>query len=191
MLLKVGRRNHSVTLEANAQHLLTDVWTSVGVVLGVGLVALTGWQRLDPLVALVVAANIIWTGFRIIRSTVAVLMDAALGPKDQAGVRKILQQYERNLPGVEFEALQTRQSGSHKFVSLIARVPGDWTVRRSHKLLELVENDIRGELSMSSVITHLEPSEKSDSSTQAHSDEAADAECDRRGHQPKEDHAQT
>jgi cation diffusion facilitator family transporter len=155
LLLRVGRKNHSITLEANAQHLMTDVWTSVGVVVGVGLVAVTGWQRLDPVVALLVAANIVWTGIGIIRRTTAGLMDTALGPEDQAAVRKALQRYEPD--GVRFDALQTRESGAHKFVSMTVRVPGEWTARQSHDLLEQVEGDIRQVLPGASVTTHLEP----------------------------------
>ena len=155
LLLRVGREHHSITLEANAQHLMTDVWTSVGVVVGVGLVAVTGWQRLDPLVALMVAANIVWTGIQIIRRTTAGLMDAALGREEQALLRKVLQSHESGEVG--FDSLQTRQSGSHKFVSVIVRVPGEWSARRSHELLELVENDIGQALPGASVITHLEP----------------------------------
>ena len=154
LLLRVGRRRNSITLEANGQHLLTDVWTSVGVVLGVGAVALTGWQRLDPIVALGVAANIVWTGVGIIRRSTAGLMDAALFPEDQAAVRKALQSHER--AGVRFEALQTRQSGAHKFVSLHVLVPGEWTAKRSHQLLDRVESDIRHALPGASVSTHLE-----------------------------------
>ena len=141
LLRQVGRKRNSITLEANAQHLLTDVWTSVGVVLGVGAVALTGWQRLDPLVALLVAANIVWTGVGIVRRSMAGLMDAALSPEDQAVVRKALLIHEPD--GIRFEALQTRQSGAYKFVSLHVLVPGEWTARRSHQLLERVESDIR------------------------------------------------
>ena len=154
LLRQVGRKRNSITLEANAQHLLTDVWTSVGVVLGVGAVALTGWQRLDPLVALLVAANIVWTGVGIVRRSMAGLMDAALSPEDQAVVRKALLIHEPD--GIRFEALQTRQSGAYKFVSLHVLVPGEWTARRSHQLLERVESDIRQALPGASVITHLE-----------------------------------
>jgi cation diffusion facilitator family transporter len=154
LLLQVGRKHNSITLEANARHLLTDVWTSAGVVLGVGAVALTGWQRLDPIVALGVAANIVWTGVGIVRRSAAGLMDAALPPEDQAVVRKALQIHERD--GVRFEALQTRQSGAYKFVTLHVLVPGAWTARRSHQLLERVESDIRRALPGASVFTHLE-----------------------------------
>jgi cation diffusion facilitator family transporter len=154
LLRRVGRTRNSITLEANAQHLLTDVWTSVGVLLGVGAVALTGWQRLDPIVAVLVAANIVWTGVGIVRRSTAGLMDAALSPEDQAVVQKALQIHEAN--GVRFEALQTRQSGAYKFVSLHVLVPGEWTARHSHQLLERVENGIRQALPGASVITHLE-----------------------------------
>jgi cation diffusion facilitator family transporter len=155
LLLRVGRKRNSITLEANAQHLLTDVWTSVGVVLGVGAVALTGWQWLDPVVALAVAANIVWTGVGIVRRSTAGLMDVALSQEDQAVIRKMLQAHERD--GIGFKALQTRQSGAHKFVSVDVLVPGDWTARRSHDLLERVESDIRDALPGTAVFTHLEP----------------------------------
>ena len=158
LLLRVGRRRNSITLEAIAQHLLTDVWTSVGVVLGVGAVALTGWQRLDPIVAFAVAANIVWTGIRIVRRSAAGLMDAALSPEDRAVVEKALKAYEPD--GVGFEALQTRQSGAHKFVSLHVLVPGEWTARRSHQLLDRVEDSIRQSLAGAVVFTHLETIER-------------------------------
>ena len=153
LLRQVAHQRNSITLEANAQHLLTDVWTSAGVLLGVGAVALTGWQRLDPIVALLVAANIVWTGVGIVRRSTAGLMDAALSPADQAVVSKALQIHESG--GVRFEALQTRQSGAYKFVSLHVLVPGEWTARRSHQLLDLIESDIRQALPGASVITHL------------------------------------
>ena len=153
LLRQVAHQRNSITLEANAQHLLTDVWTSAGVLLGVGAVALTGWQWLDPIVALLVAANIVWTGVGIVRRSTAGLMDAALSPADQAVVSKALQIHESG--GVRFEALQTRQSGAYKFVSLHVLVPGEWTARRSHQLLDLIESDIRQALPGASVITHL------------------------------------
>jgi cation diffusion facilitator family transporter len=155
LLLRVGRRRNSITLEANAQHLLTDVWTSVGVVVGVGAVGLTGWQRLDPVVALAVAANIVWTGIGIVRRSTAGLMDIALSSEDQAVVRKVLQAHERE--GVLFHGLQTRRSGAHKFVSVHILVPGDWTAQQSHQVLQQIERDIREALPGTSVITHLEP----------------------------------
>jgi cation diffusion facilitator family transporter len=155
LLLRVGRKRNSITLEANAQHLLTDVWTSVGVVAGVGAVALTGWQRLDPIVALIVAANIIWTGIAIVLRSTSGLMDTALSAEDLASVRRTLEHFQQD--GVQFHALRTRQSGARKFVSVHVLVPGEWTVQRGHELLERIETDVRGNLPGASIFTHLEP----------------------------------
>ena len=155
LLLRVGRKRNSITLEANAQHLLTDVWTSVGVVAGVAAVGLTGWGPLDPIVALIVAANIVWTGVSIVYRSTSGLMDSALSAEDQASVRHALQTYLDQ--GVQFHALRTRQSGARKFLSVHVLVPGDWTVQRGHELLEQIESDIRSGLPGASVFTHLEP----------------------------------
>ena len=154
LLLRIGRKRNSITLEANARHLLTDVWTSVGVVVGVGMVALTGWERLDPIVALLVAVNIIWTGIGIVRRSIRGLMDAALPVKDRVAVQEVLKRHEQ--AGVKFHALWTRQAGVRKFISLHVLVPGDWTVQRGHQLLERIENDIRHAVLDSTIFTHLE-----------------------------------
>ena len=154
LILRAGRKHNSITLEANAHHLLTDVWTSVGVLAGVGVVALTGWQRLDPIVALLVAVNIVWTGIGIVRRSVGGLMDTALSTEDLSKVRTAFAVYERN--GVQFHALRTRQSGARKFISVHVLVPGDWTVHRGHELLERIEDDIRHAVSDTVVFTHLE-----------------------------------
>lgn len=154
VLLRAGRRHNSVTLEANARHLLTDVWTSAGVIVGVGLVALTDLYWLDPVVALLVAANIVRTGLSIMRGAVSGLMDTALPEADLRCVRRILEGYQAD--GVRFHALQSRQAGAHKFVSLHVLVPGDWTVQRGHAVAERIEADIRHALSDSTVFTHLE-----------------------------------
>jgi len=154
LLLRAGRRYNSITLEANAHHLLTDVWTSGGVLVGVGVVAITGWQRLDPIVALLVAANIVWTGVRIVRRSILGLMDTALSAEDTAAVRKVLEGYATD--GVQFHALRTRQAGARKFMSMHVLVPGQWTVQRGHDLLERIEADIRHALPDAVVFTHLE-----------------------------------
>ena len=154
LLLRVGKKNHSITLEANAHHLLTDVWTSVGVLVGVGAVVLTGWLWLDPVVALLVAANIVWTGSQIVWRSVAGLMDLALPTEDLATVRKVLDTYQKD--EVQFHALRSRQAGSRKFVSMHVLVPGAWTVQHGHELLEKIEGDIRAALPNSTVFTHLE-----------------------------------
>ena len=154
ILRSVGTKRNSIALEASARHLLTDVWTSVGVVAGVGLVALTGWERLDPIVALAVATNIVWTGVGIVRKSVRGLMDAALPAEDQHSVWQVLKDHERF--GVKFHALWTHQAGARKFISLHVLVPGDWTVQRGHQLLERIEKDIRHALPISTIFTHLE-----------------------------------
>lgn len=154
VVLRAGRRHQSVTLEANAHHLLTDVWTSAGVVLGVAAVALTGWTRLDPLIALAVATNILWTGLRIVRRSIQGLMDAALPEAEVAAVRRLLATHLAG--GAQYHALRTRQAGSRAFISFHVLVPGAWTVHRGHALLELVEAAIRHELPHATVFTHLE-----------------------------------
>lgn len=154
LLLRMGKKHNSITLEANAHHLMTDVWTSVGVVAGVGLVALTNWHWLDPVVALIVAANIVWTGFGIVRRSIAGLMDVALSTEDMTVVRGVLKTYEQT--GIQFHALRSRQSGAKKFVSMHVLVPGDWTVQRGHELLDKIEADIRRLLPDAVVFTHLE-----------------------------------
>jgi cation diffusion facilitator family transporter len=154
-LLRAGKQHNSITLQANAQHLLTDVWTSVGVLIGVGLVALTGWQRLDPIVAMLVAGNIIWHGGRIVRESVLGLMDTALSVDELEILKITLAPHMKN--GVEYHALRTRQSGARKFASLHILVPDTWTVLHGHHLLEKIEADLRRALPGITVFTHLEP----------------------------------
>jgi len=155
LLRQAARRYRSITLDANAQHLLTDVWTSAGVIVGVGAGTLTHWERLDAIVALIVAANIIWTGVKLVRRSVAGLMDKAIGAEDVAAVERVLDGFRRR--GVQFHALITRQAGAQKFVSVHVLVPGDWTVRRGHQLLEQIEAEIRHAVPGALVFTHLEP----------------------------------
>jgi len=154
ILLQAARRHHSVTLEANAQHLMTDVWTSAGVIVGVSAVALTGWLRLDPVVALMVAANIVWAGVKIVRESALGLMDTALPTHEREAVQAAVARH--CCDGVEYHALRTRQSGARRFVSLHVLVPGDWTVHRGHHLLEQIEADIRQVVPYVTVLTHLE-----------------------------------
>jgi cation diffusion facilitator family transporter len=155
ILLRAGKQYHSITLEANAHHLLTDVWTSVGVLVGVGAVALTGWQRLDPLVAIIVAGNIVWTGSQIVHKSIHGLMDTAIPPQDMKIIRSILEKYTQS--EIDYHALRTRQSGSRKFVSFHVLTPGTWTVDQGHRLVEDIEADIRRSLPNVTVFTHLEP----------------------------------
>jgi cation diffusion facilitator family transporter len=155
VLLRAGRAYHSATLEADAHHLLTDVWTTAGVLVGVGAVVLTGWYWLDPVVAIAVAANIVWAGARIVRASVAGLMDAALPAAEQDVLRGLLEPYLAQ--GVEYHALRTRRSGALRLVSLHVLVPPDWTVQQGHDLLERIEADMRAALPPITVLTHLEP----------------------------------
>lgn len=155
VLLRAARTHRSATLQANAHHLLTDVWTSAGVVVGVVAVAMTGWLVLDPLIAIAVAVNIVVAGARILRDSVAGLMDAALPPSDLKLLRDLLDRYATD--GIEYHALRTRQSGARRFVSLHVLVPPEWTVQQGHDLLEQIEADIRRALPPVTVDTHLEP----------------------------------
>ena len=157
ILLKVGRDNHSIVLEADAHHLMTDVWTSVGVVIGVALVWLTGWLWLDPVIAIVVALNIVWTGWQLMQRSAEGLMDVSLPEEKVAAIETVLAPYREQ--GLDFHALRTRQAGSRAFVSLHVLVPGQWTVKEGHDWAERIERDIRRAIPRSHVLTHLEPLE--------------------------------
>lgn len=156
-LLHAGRKHGSITLEADAQHILTDVWTSLGVIVGIGLVALTGWQRLDPILALLVAMNIISTGVQLVRRSALGLMDTALPAAEQTAIDQVLGRFRAQ--GIEFHALRTRQAGMRKFLSVHVLVPGNWQVQRGHELLEDVESKIEAAIPGVHVFTHLEPLE--------------------------------
>ncbi len=157
IILRAGRRLRSITLRADAQHLLTDVWTSLGVVLGIATVQLTGWLVLDPLIGLAVAANILWTGVRLLRDTAQGLLDRALPPEDREAIVKVLSRYENE--GIRFHALRTRASGPRRFISMHVLVPGGWTVQRGHDLSEKIERDLAAVLPQSTFFIHIEPSE--------------------------------
>lgn len=157
LLLRAGRRDRSIVLEADGKHLLTDVWTSVGVIIGVAGVAITGWERLDPLIAIAVAINIVVTGFSLVRRSVGGLMDRALGDVEHGQIDGVLERFRAQ--GVEFHALRTRQAGARAFLSMHVLVPGAWTVQRGHDLAEEVEASLREQLPYATVFTHLEPAE--------------------------------
>ena len=156
-LLRAGRRLRSIALEADARHLFTDVWTSGGVVVGIVLVWLTGWLVLDPLIALLVAANIVWTGVRLLRDTGQGLLDRALPEEDQAKIQKVLSSYEER--DIRFHAVRTRSAGRRRFVSMHVLVPGEWSVKRGHDLAEEIEKNIADDLPQSTFFIHVEPSE--------------------------------
>ena len=155
ILLRAGRKNRSVTLEADGQHLMTDVWTSAGVIVGIWAVSLTGWLILDPLIALLVAVNIVWAGFKLMRRSTLGLMDTAITLEKQAKVRVVLDHYAAQ-SGIEYHALRTRRAAMRSFVSVHILVPGAWTVHQGHELLEEIEADIRRDIPGAVVFTHLE-----------------------------------
>ena len=157
ILMSAARRYRSITLEADAHHLMTDVWTSAGVMLGVAAVNVSGWNWLDPAVALAVAAHIVWIGVRLIRASMVGLMDTALPLDDRRIVQGVLDRYRDD--GIAYHALRTRRAGARRFVSVHILVPGSWTVQRGHDLLERLEAEIRAQLTHTTVFTHLEPIE--------------------------------
>jgi len=157
VLLSAGRRLHSITLRADAKHLLTDVWTSVGVIAAVLLVHVTGWLILDPLIAFAVALNILWAGWKLIRESGIALIDAALPDEEQRHVAEALAPFQAK--GTLFHAIRTRVAGPRRFVSMHVLVPGGWTVQQGHDLCEQVEAAVREALPRTTVLTHLEPRE--------------------------------
>lgn len=158
VLLDAGRKQNSITLEADAHHLLTDVWTSVGVIGGVALAGVTGWGTLDPLIAILVAINILWTGFQLVRRSVAGLMDTALPENEQKVIDDVMKKYREK--GVNFHALRTRQAAARRFISVHVLVPGTTAVHDAHNIVENFEADLRTALGGAvTVFTHLEPAE--------------------------------
>jgi len=156
VLIAAGRAHHSITLEADGKHLMTDVWTSAGVIVGVALVYLTGWLLLDPLLALAVAAHIVWTGVGLMRRSVAGLLDAAISHAEQDELTKLFTEYSKRY-GVSFHALRTRQAGRRRFVSFHLLVPDKWTVAKAHQLSEEIEARMRAMVPNASIETHIEP----------------------------------
>ena len=157
VLMKAGRKHNSITLEADAHHLLTDVWTSVGVIAGVALVSLTGWLWLDPAIALLVAVNIVWTGYQLMSRSAAGLMDSSLPAEKLEKIESLLAGYREQ--GLDFHALRTRQAGGRAFMTLHVLVPGQWSVQQGHDWAERIEHDIHQALPFTHITTHVEPIE--------------------------------
>jgi cation diffusion facilitator family transporter len=157
VLIRTGRRRNSIALEADGHHLMTDVLTSAGVIVALAGVLVTGWDWLDPIIAIAVAVNILWTGFRLLRRSALGLLDRAVPPQQRAAIGAVLARYEAE--GIKFHALRTRQAAGRSFVSVHVLVPGSWRVQRGHELLEDIERDIRGTEHGTVVFTHLEPVE--------------------------------
>lgn len=156
LLISAGKRRQSIALEADGRHLMSDVWTSAGVIAGVALIAVTGWLILDALVALAVAIHIIWTGVVLMRRSFAGLLDAAIPQEDLAEIEKIFTEY-RPRYGIDFHALRTRQAGARRFISFHLLVPDAWPVDRAHQLSEEIEERIRSLVPNAITLTHIEP----------------------------------
>ena len=158
LLLRVGRKHGSIVLEADGHHLMTDVWTSVGVVVGLILVKLTGWTILDPLLALLMALNICWTAYSLVRRSFDGLMDHALPEHEQHLVRTALETFMK--PGLHYHAVRTRQAGTRRFVDFHLLVPGAWSVQEAHEFGEKIEEALRAALPGIETTVHIEPIEE-------------------------------
>jgi len=156
VLLRAGRAHNSITLRADGKHLMTDVVTSAGILVGVGLVALTGWERLDAIVAFAVGVNIIIAGIGLLTESVSGLLDKALPDEDHEVITEILR---RRTDGVSttFHGLQTREAGRERFMTVHVLVPDEWTVKHGHDYIEDLEDELKGALPGLTVLTHLEP----------------------------------
>lgn len=158
LLIKVGKENDSIVLEADGRHLMTDVWTSVGIFIAIGIVGFTDWIILDPIIALVVAVSIGWTGYKLIRRSVLGLMDTVIDEESAEKATEILEDY-RQAYGIDFHAFRTRKSGARKFIYFHLLVPDDWTVKRGHDLAEEIELKMLDKIPYSAIFVHLEPLE--------------------------------
>ena len=156
ILIREGRTHRSITLEADGHHLMTDVYTSAGVIVAVLAVSVTGWYILDPVIALLVAANILWTGFKVVRQSTTGLMDAAVSTEDLDKITGVLEGYKESHK-IDYHALRTRQSGTRAFVTVHILVPDEWTVQRGHELTEQIVSNIHTAVPGSNVLTHMEP----------------------------------
>jgi cation diffusion facilitator family transporter len=161
VLLKAGKKYKSITLEADAHHLLTDVWTTAGVIAGLLLVKLTGWIILDPVIAILVALNIVFTGVKLIRRSVSGLMDEALPEEDLIKVKDILNCYEEQC--ITYHSLYTRRAASKNFIFLHLLMPGNWHISRGHEITKEIEHKIGKTLPDSDVFIHIEPLNDPDS----------------------------
>lgn len=157
LMLRAAKAHRSITLEADARHLLTDVWTTVGVFAGVVLVQVTGWLRLDPIIAIAVAIQILWTGWHLMTRSFDGLMDRAISDEDRGVITGILDDLRRQ--GGDYHALRTRIAGAKSFVNVHILVPGSMSVQAGHDLCERLENEIVAKLPHVEVLTHLEPLE--------------------------------
>ena len=156
VLIRTGRANDSLTLEADGKHLMTDVWTSAGVIAAIAVVWLTGWLILDPIIAIAVGVHIVWAGVGLMRRSVLGLLDAAISDVDQHEMTRLFSEYSKRY-GVSFHAVRTRQAGARRFITFHLLVPDAWTVAQAHRLSEEIESRIRSLVPNANVLTHIEP----------------------------------
>ncbi len=157
VLMRAGKKYGSITLQADSRHLMTDVWTTGGVLVGIALVGITGYQRLDPIIALLVAANIVFTGYKMLVHAGKGLLDTSLPPEEIKEVKAILEAYQAQ--GVGYHALRSRQAAARKFLVIHLLVPGSWTIKQGHELAEQIEIQVTKAIPQVSMTTHIEPSE--------------------------------
>jgi cation diffusion facilitator family transporter len=155
VLMRAGRRYNSITLEADARHLMTDVWTTAGVLAGMALVWLTGWIRLDPIIAILVAINILFTGYRLVIRSGRGLLDISLPPEELTSVKSILDSYQEQ--GIKYHALRSRQAAARKFLVVHLLAPGNWSIQQGHRLAEQVETRVMEVVPGANIVTHIEP----------------------------------
>lgn len=158
VLMRAGKQHNSITLRADAKHLYTDLITTAGVIVGVVLVALTGWHWLDPVIAIAVGLNILWTGWRLVMESTSGLMDESLPKETNERLREILAVATAD-EGMAFHAFRTRVSGARAFMDFHLLVPGAWSVQQGHDALEDLVEEIREEFPDLLVLGHLEPIE--------------------------------
>ena len=156
LLLRAGKKYRSATLQADGKHLLTDVWTSVGVLLGIGAVTLTGWLWLDPVIALAVGINILWTGYKLLKESLSSLLSESLPKEEHAQLDGLLNELEER-HDVEITSRRTVASGRNRLVYLTMDVPGQWTVLHSHTIADRIEDAIDELFPGAEVFIHVEP----------------------------------
>ena len=158
VLLRTGRARRSPALIADGRHVMSDVVTSIGVLGGVLLAKLTGWTVLDPLLAVLVALNILWSGYSLVRDSVGGLMDAAVDPGTEQRIRRAIS--EQGDGALEAHDLRTRHAGAVTFVEFHLVVPGEMTVEQAHAICDRLEDALQAEVEGASVTIHVEPQEK-------------------------------
>lgn len=156
ILIHQGKKNRSVTLDADGKHLMADVYTSAGVILAIILIYFTGLIILDPVIALVVAAHILWSGYGVVKHSTMGLMDSAIEGDELKEVVRVLDEYKANHP-IDYHALRTRRSGVRTFVTVHVLMPDEWTIIQGHDLAHEIEADIATALPGTVVFTHIEP----------------------------------